>query len=183
LLLALVLSVFMAWTIDYKQEVDRTERVLNPDIAAIERALAFLPDFVLEGLRYVLRVFAELSALAPGVLLNACQVTIITALAVALATRLPMVVNLVVCLVVFFMGRLTHVLKAQAEGNDLVRFVADVFSLLLPGLNYYDIGPAIVSDFEVPWLGYVVPAVIHGLIYTAIALLFGLILFEDRDLA
>ena len=38
-------------------------------------------------------------------------------------------------------------------------------------------------DVAVPWAGYVLPAVFHGLIYTTIALVFGLILFEDRDLA
>jgi ABC-type Na+ efflux pump permease subunit len=184
LLMALVLSVFMGWTIYFKQEMDRQERPPElADVVAIENALSFLPGVLMQAVRYVLLVFSELQALAPGVLLNACQVMIITALAVTLATRLPMVVNLVICLVVFFMGRLTHVLEAQSEGNPLVKFVAQVFSTLLPGLNYYDISPAIVSDFEVPWVGYVVPAALHGVIYTAIALLFGLILFEDRDLA
>jgi hypothetical protein len=40
-----------------------------------------------------------------------------------------------------------------------------------------------VGEVEVPWFGYVLPAFLHGLIYTSIALVFGLILFEDRDLA
>jgi hypothetical protein len=115
--------------------------------------------------------------------MNFCQVMIITSIAVALATRLPMVVNVIICLVAFLMGRLTHVLDEQSRGNTLVNFVAQVFSTALPGLNYYDVGPAIVGEVEVPWFGYVLPAFLHGLIYTSIALVFGLILFEDRDLA
>src|SRR5262249_34732984 len=41
-----------------------------------------------------------------GTLFGLCQVMVLLAIAVALATRLPMVVNLVTCLLVFFLGHL-----------------------------------------------------------------------------
>jgi ABC-type transport system involved in multi-copper enzyme maturation permease subunit len=185
LLMAAILAVFMGWTINFKidQSPSEVERPGDPDeIVAMQRGLRFLPSQVVGALRYLLLVIQEIENLAPGIVLGFCQVAILTAVAVALATRLPMVVNLVVCLVVFFMGRLTHILEAKSQ-NTLVKFVAQVFDNLLPGLNYYDINPAIVTDIQIPWAEYVLPAAVHGLIYTGIVLLFGLILFEDRDLA
>jgi hypothetical protein len=180
LLMALVLSVFMGRMIEWKIDLDKLERPGDPpEIAAMERSV---PSGLALVLRPILRVFAELQHMAPGVVMNCFQVAIVTAVAVALATRLPMLVNLVVCVVIFAVGRLTHVLEAQAE-NPLVKFVAQIFATLLPGFNYYDVGPAIVNDVEVPWGGYVAHAAIHGLIYISIALFFGLVLFEDRDLA
>jgi len=182
-LMMLLLTVVMGISVTIKWDYDRLDR--PPDLAeivAVQKSLSGAP-VAAQPLRYVLLTFAEIQALAPGVFMNFCQVMIITSIAVALATRLPMVVNVIICLVAFLMGRLTHVLDEQSRGNTLVNFVAQVFSTALPGLNYYDVGPAIVGEVEVPWFGYVLPAFLHGLIYTSIALVFGLILFEDRDLA
>jgi ABC-type transport system involved in multi-copper enzyme maturation permease subunit len=185
LLMALILTLVMGWTIHFKYDLDRSlERPGDPqEITSMEQALSFLPGMAVGALKYILAIFHEIQAVAPGVVLILCQVMILTAVAVALATRLPMVVNLVICLTVFFVGRLTHVLKAQSADQPLVNFMAQVFGTVLPGLNYYDVGPAIVSDVTVPWGGYVAQAALHGVIYTAIALLFGLILFEDQDLS
>ncbi len=187
LLMGLILTLVMGWTIDFKYAIDRNlaqDRPGDPyEITAMENALSFLPGALTASLRYPLVIFHEIQAIAAGVVLGLCQVMILTAVAVALATRLPMVVNLVICLSVFFVGRLTPVLQAQSQGNTLVNFMANVFGTVLPGLNYYDLEPAIVSDVPVPWGAYVAHAGLHGLIYTAIALLFGLILFEDQDLS
>lgn len=190
LFLVAILTVFMGFTINFKIDLDGLRKdpqeVLpmgDPEeVIAMQQALSFMPVQITQVLRYVLLVFHEIQLVGPGVVMNFCQVMILTSVAVALATRLPMIINLVVCLVVFFMGRLTHILEAKSD-NPLVKFVARVFDTLLPGLNYYDIGPAIVADHDVPWAGFVLPAVLHGLIYAGIALFFGLILFEDRDLA
>jgi ABC-type Na+ efflux pump permease subunit len=183
-LMMLILTLVMGWTITYKYDQDRIDRPPDPvEVAEMQQRLAFLPAVVVEALRYTLLVFAEIQQMAPGVALAFCQVMILTSIAVALATRLPMVVNVVICLVVFFLGRLTHVLEAQSEGLPLVKFVAQVFGTLLPGLHYYDVGPAISSDIAVPWLDYVVPAAIPGLLFATVMLVFGLLLFEDRDLA
>jgi hypothetical protein len=82
---------------------------------------------------------------------------------------------------------LTPVLEQVSRNRfALVQFVAKLFNSLLPGLDYLKIGNAIVlptppdpKDFTI----YVASVTFYALIYTAIALLFGLILFEDRDLA
>lgn len=184
-LMVVILAIFMGWTINYKIDTDASIDKLpdRAELLAMNETLSFMPGFVLEGMKYVIKVFGELQGMAPGVVLSFCQVAILTAIAVALATRLPMVVNVVTCIAIFALGHLTHVLQAISEDNRLVNFVAQVFATILPGLNYFNVGPAIVGEVDVPWGGYVLPAVIHGVIFTGIALLLGLILFEDRDLA
>src|SRR5262249_4379200 len=52
--------------------------------------------------------------LVPGLTLGFCQVMVLLALAVSLATRLPMVVNVPICLLIYFLGHLTPVLKEVA---------------------------------------------------------------------
>jgi hypothetical protein len=122
-----------------------------------------------------------------GLALGYCQLMVLLAIAVALATRLPMLINLVICLVVFFLGHLTPILTAVSKNRyALVYFTAQVFDTVLPGLEYYDMGPAIVRDAPLPpgeFAWFVLSVTGYSVLYTTIALLFGLILFEDRDLA
>jgi ABC-type transport system involved in multi-copper enzyme maturation permease subunit len=122
-----------------------------------------------------------------GSVFGLCQVTVLLAIAVALATRLPMVVNLVTCLLVFFLGHLTHVLVVVSSGrNTLVNFIARFFDNVLPGLEYFDYGPVVIRDVGFDpraFLIYLGSIVAYAVLYSIIALLFGLILFEDRDLA
>ncbi len=122
-----------------------------------------------------------------GAVFGLCQVTVLLAIAVALATRLPMVVNLVTCLLVFFLGHLTHVLVVVSSGrNTLVNFIARFFDNVLPGLEYFDYGPVVIRDVPLDpgsFARYMGSIVAYAVLYSVIALLFGLILFEDRDLA
>jgi ABC-type transport system involved in multi-copper enzyme maturation permease subunit len=137
--------------------------------------------------RGVLWWFGDTAEIFPGLVLGFCQVMVLLAVAVALATRLPFILNLVLCVVLFFLSHLTPVLEQVSRNRfALVQFVAKLFNSLLPGLDYLKIGNAIVlpippdpADFTI----YVASVTFYALIYTAIALLFGLILFEDRDLA
>jgi ABC-type Na+ efflux pump permease subunit len=123
----------------------------------------------------------------PGLVLGFCQVMVLLAMAVALATRLPMVVNLVTCLVIFFLGHLSQVLVWVSERRyPLVNFMAQFFDALLPGLAFFDMDPVIARDVPPPpreFAIYVGSVGLYAVLYSAIALLFGLILFEDRDLA
>jgi hypothetical protein len=132
----------------------------------------------------------------PGLVLGFSQVMVLVALAVALATRVPMVVNLTAVLVVYFLAHLTPVLVTRArqaalEAPDspvprLLGFVARVFDTLLPDLGSFHLNPALLSDAPPPpglFTQYVASVTLYGVFYTVIVLLFGLILFEDRDLA
>jgi hypothetical protein len=121
---------------------------------------------------------------------------VLLSISVSLATRLPMVANLVSCLVVYLLGHLTPVLIYIAEQRNaidtegtvgrMLMFMAKLFEVLLPGLDLLGVGTAIVSDAPpapLDYMWYVGSVVVYALMYTTIALLFGLILFEDRDLA
>ena len=61
-----------------------------------------------------------------------------------------------------------------------------LFDVLLPALEFYNMGPAIIREAPLDlwqFAGYVGGVFGYSLIYTAIALVIGLLLFEDRDLA
>jgi hypothetical protein len=129
----------------------------------------------------------DLGATLPGIVISDCQVMVLLAVAVAMATRVPMVVNAVVCLLVYFLGHLTTVLTAVARGQyPLIQFIAEVFNTVLPGLDLFDMGPAVVRDAPLPpieFTVYTLSVTLYAVIYTTVVLLFGLVLFEDRDLA
>ena len=129
-----------------------------------------------------------------GILLGFGQVMILVAIATALATRLPFVVNLVVVLFIYFFGHLAPVIvrvtdKAGADrttGEGLIRFLAKLFDTLLPSLEFFNMGPAIIRDTTLDlwaFVIYVITVFLYSVLYTVIALIVGLLLFEDRDLA
>jgi hypothetical protein len=131
--------------------------------------------------------YQMLVSIAPGLVFGFCQVMVLLAIASALATRLPMVVNFVTCLLVFLLGHLTQLMVQVSAGKyALVNFVARVFQVILPGLDYFDLGPIIVRDIPPDprnFAIYIGSVTLYAVMYSVIALLFGLILFEDRDLA
>lgn len=193
LLMILILTFVMGWTINGKIDYDRLleEMTKKPEEQSYLRALGqiryyatSLPDLLQEAVVYVARIFMVISLLAAGPVCHFCQIAIMTAITVALATRLPFVLNLFTGLVIFFVGNLVPVLKAQAGDIPLVKFVAELFGFILPSLNYFKIESALASGLiVVPWGAYVLQTVVHAFIYCTIAMLIGLLLFEDRDVA
>jgi ABC-type transport system involved in multi-copper enzyme maturation permease subunit len=122
----------------------------------------------------------------PGLALGFFEVTVLAAVSVAISTRLPMLVNLVVCIAIFFLGHLSPVLveaTSQSHAHELVSFMARLFAWILPSLEFFNAGPAISTGAVIPWIGYVVPALGYCMLYSGAALLFAFLLFEDRDLA
>lgn len=125
-----------------------------------------------------------------GVLLGFGQVMILVAIATALATRLHFVVSLVSVLAVYLFGHLAPVVAQATRGGTgtgtaLVGFIAQVFNVFLPALEYFNLGPAIIRDTPldlVPFAWYSVTVFGYSLLYTAIVMVIGLLLFEDRDL-
>jgi ABC-type Na+ efflux pump permease subunit len=155
-----------------------------------------LPSQVSDVLRGAGQWLAHSLDTIPGLILCFSQVLVLVGLAVALATRLPMVVNLVTVLMVYFLAHLTPVLviiARRAQGVSpgspvprLLGFVAQVFDTLLPDLGAFRVDPTLLSDVPPPpgpFAQYVASVTLYGVLYAAIVLLFGLILFEDRDLA
>jgi hypothetical protein len=134
--------------------------------------------------------------IAPGLVLGFSQSMVLIAIAVSLATRLPMVVNLVTVVVLYFLAHLTPVLvqignEAQrthpgAAVSQILYFMAQLFDLVLPNLESFRLEPALLHELEIKapdFAQYLASVSLYGVLYTSIVLLFGLILFEDRDLA
>lgn len=123
----------------------------------------------------------------PGLVIGFCQAVVLTSVAVALATRIPMVLNLTMCMLVYVMGHLTPIMtEVSRRQYPLVLFVAQLFEALFPGLDLFDVGSSIIRDQPLDPVQYGIHALniaLYALTYTAIALFVGLILFEDRDLA
>ena len=130
--------------------------------------------------------WAQVNQVMPGLALGFLEVTVLASVSVAISTRLPMLVNLVVCIAIFFQGHLSPVLveaTSQGQVNELVSFMARLFAWVLPSLEFFNAGPAISTGALIPWTGYVLPALGYCMMYTIAALLFAFLLFEDRDLA
>ena len=121
----------------------------------------------------------------PGVVLSFFQVAVLSAISVAVATRLPMVVNLVICFAVFVVGNLTPMMVSQSEQviqNEYVTFVARLVATVLPSLESFNIYAALARGGAVPpaYLGW---SLLYGAAYSVATICFAFILFEDRDLA
>ena len=122
----------------------------------------------------------------PALVLVYLEIAVLTAIAVAVATRLPMVVNLSVCFTVFIVGHLTGVLvQWEGDGGPLVegvRFTAGLIATVLPALPAYSSEAAIARDALVP-PEYLAWALLYTVCYASAAILVAFLLFEDRDLA
>lgn len=124
----------------------------------------------------------------PGLALGFMEVTILASISLAISTRMPMIVNLVVCIAIFFLGHLSQVLvdvttQSGQRVNELVKFMARLFAWALPSLEFFNAGPSISTGSVIPWGGYVVWAFGYCVMYSGAALLFAFLLFENRDVA
>lgn len=121
----------------------------------------------------------------PGLLLIFFEAAILTAVSVAIATRAPMVVNVVTCLAVYIVGHLAPVLVQVSTENQVlenVQFVSRLIATVLPSLAMFDTQASVATDVLVP-PRYLMWAAIYCVAYCTAAILAAFILFEDRDLA
>jgi ABC-type transport system involved in multi-copper enzyme maturation permease subunit len=125
----------------------------------------------------------EVRQILPGIVLTYFQVVVLSAISVAISTRLPMLVNIVLCLAVYILGHLAPVLVAASQGSfELVEFTAQLVSVVLPALSFFNVSSAVATGSTIPW-SYVGLNLIYCILYSGIAILLAFVLFEDRDLA
>jgi ABC-type transport system involved in multi-copper enzyme maturation permease subunit len=193
LLMTLLLGWVLVWISLYKQVYDSripgqlAENIVDPGWTA-SVANALLPSSSAGDLVHGILLWVHDAGTAlPGLTIGFCQVMVLVAVAVALATRVPMVVNLPLCFLVYFLGHLTPIMTEVTQGRyRLVHFVAQLFETILPGLDNFDVSATIVRDLPLDpalYALYTANVAFYALIYTVVALLFGLVLFEDRDVA
>jgi len=197
--MVLLLGWLLTWALYIKPHFDQLDDV--KDSMPIEVVTLLTPQFervipTAEGSEFAAGAafwFGETLAHHVGLLLTFGQVMVLLAICTALATRLPFVINLIVCMVIFVIGRLAPVLvlvtnemAQESAAMKLVSFIAQLLNALFPALEYFDIGPAIIRSSVVPMWDfciYVGSVFGYAVLYSTIGLLLGLILFEDRDLA
>ncbi len=128
------------------------------------------------------RLDASLKTL-PGLATAFMEACVMAAVSVAISTRLPMLINIVSCFAIFIVGRLTPVLvESKFKNFPVVKFMANIFAVLLPSLDNYNMTTAISTDRPIP-TEYLANCAVYSLAYIGAALMLALILFEDRDLA
>ncbi len=174
------LALLFAVMIFYKVGHDQREmsQDISPMLQATEVLGMKLPLPHPDRLAVVVQVL-------PGIVLVFFEVAVLGAISVAVATRLPMVVNLVVCFAVFVVGNLTPMLVSQSERviqNEAVEFIARLIATALPSLDAFNISAAIATETPVP-PAYSGMALLYCAAYATATILFAFILFEDRDLA
>jgi ABC-type transport system involved in multi-copper enzyme maturation permease subunit len=126
---------------------------------------------------------AEILDVAPGLALSFMETVVLTAISVAISTRLPMLPNLLICAAIYVLGHLVPILANSAVGkNEYVKFIADLQAAVFPVLDHFNISAGISTGQSVPW-DYIGVDAVYCLLYSTVALLFALLLFEDRDLA
>ncbi len=162
--LFIILSVFFLASVSYKVVYDARE-TSNPD-----------PD--------VAMCSREMLRIVPGVALAFTETVMLSAIGVAISTRLPILPNLVICASIYVLGHLVPMLVQADTGEfqELVNFMGRFLAAILPVLDHFSVEPAISADQVVP-LAYLAVAGVYCLLYTAVAMLLALLLFEDRDLA
>lgn len=119
----------------------------------------------------------------PALTLYFMETMAIGAIAVALATRLPLLANFVVCFVVYVIGNLTAPLVRSTVGeNELVSFVGKLIAVVIPNLNTFNVQSAVDAGNPIPAI-YLAGAFNYLAVFSVMILMLALLMFEDRDLA
>jgi ABC-type transport system involved in multi-copper enzyme maturation permease subunit len=125
----------------------------------------------------------EMITVVPGLVLSLQETILMAAVSLAVSTRLGMVPNLIICFTVYALGHLVPLIVQSSVGKfAIVRFVGKLIATLLPVLDHFTIEAAVVGGTPVPW-DYLGWAALYAGLYSALAILVALVLFQDRDLA
>jgi len=125
----------------------------------------------------------EMITVVPGLVLSLLETILLAAVSLAVSTRLGMVPNLIICFTVYALGHLVPLIVQSSVGKfAIVRFVGQLFATILPVLEHFTIEAAVVGGVAVPW-SYLGWAALYAALYSTVALLVALVLFQNRDLA
>lgn len=127
--------------------------------------------------------FLEVSRTIPGLVMALMQATVLSAISVAVSTRMPQLANFAVCFGIYLVGNLTPTLVSTSEQQfEIVRFVAQLIAVVIPMLDHYSMQAAIDANNAIPFSLLCGNLVYTGL-YIALSMFVALLFFEDRDLA
>jgi ABC-type transport system involved in multi-copper enzyme maturation permease subunit len=125
----------------------------------------------------------EMFSTVPGLAMALMQAVVLTAISVALATRLPQLANLAVCFAIYIVGNLTtSLVSSTQEGFEIVKFVAQLVATIIPILEHFSMQAAIDSGNSITF-SLLSGSLIYCLLYVLLSMFLALLMFEDRDLA
>jgi ABC-type transport system involved in multi-copper enzyme maturation permease subunit len=127
----------------------------------------------------------EMVQTVPGIVLVYLETLVISALSVAISTRLPAIANFLISFAIYVLGHLTPLLvQSQVVAQQLppVVFFGRLIATVLPVLDHFNIQASVAAGVPVP-LQYLAWSLVYCLLYSTVAMLLALTLFEDRDLA
>jgi ABC-type transport system involved in multi-copper enzyme maturation permease subunit len=126
---------------------------------------------------------SEMIGTVPGLVLSFMETVVLTAISVAISTRLSMIPNLIIVGSIYVLGHLGPLIVQSSVGqNEFVAFFGQLIALVLPVLDHFNIQAAVAGGKHVP-PDYLAWALLYCALYSTVAMLLALILFEDRDLA
>jgi ABC-type transport system involved in multi-copper enzyme maturation permease subunit len=162
-LMFVVLGAILLITVSYKVVYDARETA-NPE-----------PNWP--------QCYAAMIGTVPGLALAFMETVVLTAISVAISTRLPMLPNLIICGAIYVLGHLGPLIVQSSAGQlEFVAFVGRLIAVVLPVLDHFNVQAAVAGGVDVP-LNYLAWALLYCALYSTAAMLLALILFEDRDLA
>lgn len=172
MMLIVPLMIIFSAFIFYKVGYDARES--GGEVPGMFQEGTFMPDTE--------RAMAVLQVL-PGFALIFLEIAVLTAVSVAISTRMPMVVNIVTSLAIFVIGHITPMLvQSGAIKIEIVDFMARLIATILPNLDYFNMSAAVSTGQFIP-PSYLLAALAYATVYGGAAILLSFILFEDRDLA
>lgn len=131
------------------------------------------------------KCFFEMAQIVPGLVLAYLETLVMAALSVAISTRLPALANFIICFAIYVLGHLTPLMvqsQVIAEQLPPVIFFGRLIATVLPVLDHFNIQASVAAGVDVP-LVYLGWSLVYCVIYSTMAMLLALTLFEDRDLA
>ncbi len=128
--------------------------------------------------------YVEMVTIIPALVLAFLETMVMSAISVAISTRLPMLANLLICSSIYVVGHLVPLLVASSatENLPIVTFMGQLIATVLPVLDHFTVQAAVAAGASIPVM-YLVWALVYSLLYSTAAMLLALVLFEDRDLA
>jgi ABC-type transport system involved in multi-copper enzyme maturation permease subunit len=141
----------------------------------------------------------HMAGVYPSLLLIWLQVAVLAAVSVAISTKLSLVVNLPLVILIYLAGNLTRFIdSATADSGAVTKFFAWIFETLIPFLSVFDLrdltvykiirlpGTLFAGELEGVYLSQiwrgVANAIVYAVLYITAALSFGMLLFRNREL-
>jgi ABC-type transport system involved in multi-copper enzyme maturation permease subunit len=125
----------------------------------------------------------EVMRLIPGLALAFMETVVLTAISVAISTRLAMLANFSICFGIYVLGHLTAlIVQSSVAEFEPVAFVGQLIATVFPVLDHFNVEAAVSGGADVP-LEYLGWTMLYCLMYVTLAMLMALVLFEDRDVA